>query len=345
MYVRKNFTLQGILRFTGGHIIAMTLWTSGVAALFEFAHFSWIKMPWLPVSVIGTAVAFYLGFKNNQSYDRLWEARKIWGAIVNSSRSWGIGVRGFVSNNFAVAPLREDQLQGVHRRLVYRHIAWLYVLRKQLLIPTQWEHEGQGGLMAFKTRRRKKRFGVGALGGDETETLLQQLLPPEEFEWVTNAKNGATQILDAQAQDLAELHRKGLIDDFRHVELQKHLDDFFTHQGKCERIKKFPLPRQYASMSSVFVGIFLFLMPFALIPELNKMSDYGPLVSVPIAVLVAWVYQVMELVGDYSENPFEGLGNDIPMMALCRTIEIDLRQMLREEDLPPAIQAKNNVLM
>ena len=53
----------------------------------------------------------------------------------------------------------------------------------------------------------------------------------------------------------------------------------------------------------------------------------------------------MELVGDYSENPFQGMANDIPMLSLCRVIEIDLREMLGETDLPPAIQAKNNVLM
>jgi putative membrane protein len=54
---------------------------------------------------------------------------------------------------------------------------------------------------------------------------------------------------------------------------------------------------------------------------------------------------MMELVGDYSENPFEGLGNDIPMLSLCRVIEIDLREMLGETDLPPAIQPVNGILM
>ena len=55
---------------------------------------------------------------------------------------------------------------------------------------------------------------------------------------------------------------------------------------------------------------------------------------------IGWVYVLMELVGDYSENPFQGMANDIPMLSLCRTIEIDLREMLGETDLPPAVQAK-----
>ena len=74
------------------------------------------------------------------------------------------------------------------------------------------------------------------------------------------------QIIDKQSQTLKELREKDLIDDFRHMELQQILNDFYTHQGKCERIKKFPLPRQYGSISFIFVGIFIVLLPFGMIP-------------------------------------------------------------------------------
>ena len=121
--------------------------------------------------------------------------------------------------------------------------------------------------------------------------------------------------------------------------------DFYTHQGQAERIKKFPLPRQYGSMSFVFVGIFIFLLPFGLVTEFHDLSEWGAWLSIPFSVIVSWVFLMMELVGDYSENPFEGLGNDIPMLALCRTIEIDLLEMLGETELPPSIQPVNDVLM
>ena len=94
-----------------------------------------------------------------------------------------------------------------------------------------------------------------------------------------------------------------------------------------------------------FVGIFIFLLPFGMVNEFMKFSEYGIWISIPFTVLIGWVYMMMELVGDYSENPFEGLGNDIPMLSLCRVIEIDLLEMLGETDLPPAIEAKNGVLM
>ena len=86
-------------------------------------------------------------------------------------------------------------------------------------------------------------------------------------------------------------------------------------------------------------------MPFGLVSEFHSLGAYGAWWSIPFTVIIGWVYVMMELVGDYSENPFEGLGNDIPMLALCRTIEIDLREMLGETDLPPKIEAINGVLM
>jgi len=82
-----------------------------------------------------------------------------------------------------------------------------------------------------------------------------------------------------------------------------------------------------------------------MIPELMKEDTYGVWLAIPVSVLVGWVYIMMELVGDYSENPFQGMANDIPMLSLCRVIEIDLREMLGEVDLPAPIKAKNGILM
>jgi putative membrane protein len=129
------------------------------------------------------------------------------------------------------------------------------------------------------------------------------------------------------------------------MEMMQGLSDFYDHQGKCERIKKFPLPRQYANMSRIFIGIFIFLLPFSMIPELMKLGDWGFWLSIPVTALIGWIFVTMEIVGDYSENPFQGMANDIPMLSLCRTIEIDLREMLGETELPEAIKPKKGILM
>lgn len=345
MYIQKNFNLRGILYFSGGHIIWITAWVSFVVVLYEYLDFDWLTIPWLPLSVIGTAVAFYIGFKNNQAYDRLWEARKIWGAIVNSSRAWGSAVLAYVTDQFTTEDVSKEELDNLKKKLIYRHIAWLYTLRSQLLIPTSWEHMEQGGFVGRTARQRKKTLGSGLYDDEHTHANLLKFLKEDDFETLINYKNTATQIINKQSQRLQQLRQKNLIEDFRHISLQNILKEFYEHQGKAERIKKFPLPRQYGSMSAIFVGIFIFLLPFGMVSEFSKLGEFGIWIAIPFTVLIAWVYLIMELVGDYSENPFEGLGNDVPMLSLCRTIEIDLLEMLGEEDIPPAIEPKNNILM
>jgi putative membrane protein len=317
---------------------------SAVAALYHFKIIE-IGIPWLPISVIGTAVAFYAGFKNNQSYDRMWEARKIWGGIVNDSRTWGMMVDGFVTNLFAKEDISDRDIHQIKKRLIYRHIGWLYAHRSQLLVATSWEHISQGGHLAKTAAFYQKRFGIGLIDDDVTRSELKNFLPAEEHDRLVGNVNTATQIINEQSRDLEGLRRRGLIEDFRHMELMNVLRTFYELQGKNERIKKFPLPRQYANMSRYFVGIFIALLPFSMIPELMKLGDLGTILAIFISALIGWVYVAMELVGDYSENPFQGMANDIPMLSLCRVIEIDLREMLGETELPPAIKAQKGVLM
>jgi len=345
MYIQKNFSLIGILSFSWRHIVWLSVWSALVAFLKVNGWLGDLTIPWLPLSVIGTAVAFYIGFKNNQAYDRLWEARKIWGGIVNNSRMWGSMVKAYLVKPADDQKIPKGDLDTQKQKLIFRHIAWLYVLRDQLLIPTSWEHISQSKHIARVTRMRRKKSGIGTLGENITEDQMNKYLGNEELNRLINYKNSATQIIDQQAQDLQSLRLDGLIDDFRHMELQNILNEFYTLQGKCERIKKFPLPRQYGSMSFIFVAIFIFLLPFGMVSEFDKLGDWGAWLSVPFTIIIGWVYLMMELVGDYSENPFEGLGNDIPMLSLCRVIEIDLLEMLGETDLPPAIEPKNGVLM
>ncbi len=345
MFVKKNYSFQNVFQFTGHHFMWLIPWAASVAITYEYFGLKWLTIPWLPLSVIGIAVAFYVGFKNNSAYDRMWEARKIWGGIVNSSRTWGISVRGFVTDQFAPDNVRLTEVEETQKRLIYRHIGWLYALRHQLLQVVSWEHAGQKGPVGRLAKKYRQVYGLGLVEEETTRLELKHFLPPDEFDRLLGAKNTATQIIDAQSQDLARLRRKGLIEDFRHMELQNILAKFYDLQGMNERIKKFPLPRQYGGMSTIFVGIFIFLLPFGLISEFAKFGEIGIWLSVPFVVLTAWVFLVMELIGDYTENPFEGMGNDIPMLSLCRTIEIDLREMLGEKDLPPPIEQKNGVLM
>lgn len=344
MITTKSISLINIIKWTAHHFVWLFALMGGVALLYSYNVID-VVIPWLPVSVVGTAVAFYAGFKNNQSYDRMWEARKIWGGIVNDSRTWGMMVDGFVNNLFTPEEVASSEIKAIKKRLIYRHIGWLYAHRSQLLVPTEWEHISQGGHVAKTAERYQTKFGVGLFDDETTRTELNHFLPAGELDRLVNHANTATQIINEQSRDLTELRSRGLIEDFRHMEMIHVLRSFYTLQGKNERIKKFPLPRQYANLSRYFVGIFIALLPFSMVPELMNTGGHGLWLSVPIAALVGWVYVMMEIVGDYSENPFQGMSNDIPMMSLCRVIEIDLREMLGETDLPPKITSKDGVLM
>ncbi len=343
MIIARNVSVINLFKWTGHHFAWLILFMGSVSLLYYFQIITF-NLPWVPVSVVGTAVAFYVGFKNNQAYDRMWEARKIWGGIINDSRSWGMMVDGYISNLFASNKKSDDDIKSIKKRLIYRHIAWLYAHRSQLLVSTPWEHASQSGIMGRTAKFYQSKFGLGLID-DEMKTNLKDYLPESEYDRLVAYSNTATQIINEQSRELQELRENEIIDDFRHMEMVNLLKSFYTLQGKNERIKKFPLPRQYANISRYFVGIFIFFLPFSIIPQLAEQATIGIWLAIPVTVIIGWIYIVMEIVGDYSENPFQGMANDIPMMSLCRTIEIDLRQMLNETEIPAPIKAKGNILM
>ncbi len=346
MITLKNIPIKGLWRWSAKRLFYSTLWAIIAVVVYEYTGASeWLKMPWLPISMVGTAVAFYVGFKNNSAYDRMWEARKIWGAIVNDSRSWGSSIRSFVSNRSPDSSVSDAEVAAVHKRLVYRHLAWLYALRSQLLAVKPWEHAAQKGSIGKEAVLHKRDFGVGLITDEITQRELDLFLNKEEFAQISNFSNMATQLLDQQYHEIVELRDKNMIDGFRLIALQQILNQLFGHQGKAERIKNYPLPRQYATSSRLFVSIFQFLLPFGMASEFSDLGPYGIWFAIPFIIIVDWVFGSMEQIGDTSENPFQGMPNDVPMYSLCRTIEIDLREMLREQEIPEPVMAMDGILM
>lgn len=93
MYVQRRFPFKSVIIWTKREIIFFLIFVSIVTALYEVLDIKWLQVPLSPVALIGTAVAFMVGFQNNAAYDRIWEARKIWGGIVNTSRTLIITVK------------------------------------------------------------------------------------------------------------------------------------------------------------------------------------------------------------------------------------------------------------
>lgn len=343
MITTKYVNYRQVLNLSGMHLIWISVWCTLIAVLFHFFHWQWMTIPWVPVALIGTAEAFLVGFKNNQAYDRLWEARKIWGGIVNSSRSFASMVYAFNTNNEEVGTF---DLEDRRKKIVYRHIAWLYQFREQLLIPTEWEHiSAEEETHHNINQRRNRLIKAGFPDYSRTPLFLNKYLSEEEAERQSAYKNFATHLISQQAKDINDLKNINAISDFNQMQLQNSLNDFYGFQGQAERIKKFPSPRQFASTAFVFNVLFILLLPLGLVNEFEKLGDWGIWTSIPFCIIIGWIYIIMELVGDYSENPFAGLMFDVPMLSICRTIEIDLLQMTGETDLPEPISSKNGVLV
>jgi putative membrane protein len=303
--------------------------------LYQLLGLKWIAIPWTVVALLGTATAFLIGFKNTQTYNRTWEARQIWGAILNSSRSWGTMSRDFLDN--------PDQTKV----LVYRHFAWLTALRYQMREPRAWENTTKSYNVAYKS------FYTIPERETSLETELEKYLPADEMHYILSTKNRAAQLMSLQSKTLKELFVNKELDSYQFVEMEKLVKDFFDHQGKSERIKNFPYPRQFATINSFFIKLFCIMLPFGMLKDFDKLNaDMTGLLQgnmvwlvIPFSVLISWVYTSLEQVGESTENPFEGSANDVPISQMSRTIEIDLREMLGETDLPPALQARNNIIL
>ena len=338
MNISDYYRLKHFIPWTRQKIYRMLLVSTVPTALFYWLHWHWLAIPWVPVALLGTAAAFISGFRNTQTYNRAWEARQIYGGIINSSRTIGTMLRDFVRLPDPVAEAT------THRQLFYRHFAWLTALRFQLREPRSWE--------TMKTRsynREYMRYYKVPEWESNVADELKPYLTPDEHTYILSTKNRATQVLAVQSKQLKELHEAGSINDMNYAVLQQQLKDLYDQQGRCERIKNYPYPRQFASINLYFINLLCFLLPFGFLGEFSKLIDkYGPGVvwlTVPFSVLIGWVFYSLEQIGEVTENPFEGNAKDVPVTQISRNIEIDMREMLGDTQLPEPVKPVNDILM
>ncbi|UHG89663.1 bestrophin family protein [Spirosoma oryzicola] len=337
MYTTKRVPFHIVFPFTWRAVLLFLGYSTIICLLYSLAGWTFLAIPFVPVATIGTAVAFYVGFKNNSSYDRLWEARRIWGSITNASRSWGIMVLDYISSAQPNDLLEKAELKTTREKLIYRHLAYITALRVQLRQKPVWElHHNP----AHDIIERIESFRQCSLDKE-----LSRFLSDTEVEALIKHPNPATYLLRQQSADLRRLREDNQLSEYYHVDLERMLVEFYNQQGACERIKSFPFPRQYAYFSFIFTWLFIAVLPYGLLTEMAKVSGWHIWLTVPFFTVIAWIFNTMEIVGDTSENPFENSINDIPMTAICRNIEIDLRDMLGETELPKRVQAIDNILM
>lgn len=336
MHVGKSYSLPEFLVWTRKSIYKLLFLGSIPVVLYQCIGLKWLGIPWTVVALLGTATAFIVGFKNTQTYNRTWEAHQVWTVILSNSRMWGAMSRDFIND-----PEKTKEL-------IYRHFAWLTALRYEMRAFRVWETSEK----KYNAEYHRKFYSI-----PEQETALEaelsKYLGTAELQSVLKAKNKPTQIMALQSKTIKGLYDAQAIVVLQFVEMQRAIKEFYIQQGRSEHIKNTPYPRQYAIINTLLVSLFCLLLPFGMLKEFDKLNDSiegvmkGNMVwlAVPFSMIISWMYTSLVQVGESTENPFEGNANDVPISQICHVIEMDLREMIGETDLPSLPEPEHNIIL
>ena len=112
MYTRNVYKIKEVVLWTRFETIFFLSFITGLVGLYFFLDLDWFRIPWTAIALIGTAVSFVIGFQNNSVYGRIWEARKIWGGIVNTSSTFGVYTQDMLTNEHTSIDV-SDRKSGV----------------------------------------------------------------------------------------------------------------------------------------------------------------------------------------------------------------------------------------
>lgn len=229
MLLRKNIPVNYILGKIKKEFIGVTVYVTLIALLHHYIHDARISIPIAVPTILGTVISLLLAFKSNQAYDRWWEARTLWGAIVNDSRSLTRQLLTFVDNSYSLS----DE-KAFCERVARRQIAWCYSLSRHLR-------------------------GQNALEG------LERLLNEEDMDHIRNYSNIPVALLELQGRDIRNAFKLGWINEFQQIQIDKTLTAYSNQMGGCERIKNTVFPVTYSVYIHFSLILFVMLLPFGLI--------------------------------------------------------------------------------
>jgi len=253
-----------------------------------------------PFTLIGVALGIFLGFRNNVAYDRFWEGRKLWGALVNVSRSFTRQVCTLINAPADADLADQDDVAALQRLLATRTIAYVHSLRHHL--------------------RRSDPFED-----------LAAYLSDVEIEHLRTQNNVPIAILQETGQLIRGAWRQGWIHELHLPVLEESLTEMTAIQGGCERIKNTPIPFDYNILIHRIVAFYCFFLCFGIVDTVKQMTP-------PVVLLISYAFFGLDAIGDELEDPFGTGPHDLPLTALSRTIEINVRQQIGETDVPAMVE-------
>jgi ion channel-forming bestrophin family protein len=304
MIVRKTLDPNKIVQIAWKRVTALALLSTLVSVTYIHYGYQPISIESLPASILAVALSILIGFRVNSAYERWWEARRIWGALVNDSRSIARQVLTFFTDSKANESSTE--LSTEKRKFIYRQIAFVHALKSHLR-------------------------------NQDVLAEVRPFLSEQELAFVQTHKNIPNALLLLHGQHLQQKLFSGHIEDFRHMQMDTKLSALTDSLGACERIKNTIFPRQYSVYTTLFVAFYNYLLPFVLI-------SYCGWLTIPLTILIGFIFFALDTIARGIENPFENTFNDTPMSSISRTIEINLKQMLGEKDIPEPVKDINGFL-
>jgi putative membrane protein len=314
MIVKRNFHPLRVWSYIWKQILLILSWSLLVWLLFYFTNEKALALNFTPIGVLGSALAIFVAFRNNAAYSRWWEARTLWGGIVNSSRVFARLVITFTDSHSHQENYDPARSEAFKQSLVYKQIAWVHAMRLHLRGQSSWKE-------------------------------IQPFFSNEEYQQIKRRDHKPNAIHLLMGKQIYDAMANGTLGGFDSFQMEGQLLALTNYQGGAERIKNTPLPRQYDFFTRVFVALFALLLPFGLLSFF--MAENLQMLSwliVPISVLISGVFVIMEKTGAANEDPFENEVTDVAMTSICNTIERNLKELLGEADLPKKLQPVNGYL-
>jgi len=311
MIVKKTFSFIGVLRYLYMELLITISLSTGVYLLYHICHFEYVVLPFSVSAILGSALAIFIAFRNQSAYGRWWEARTLWGGIVNSSRVFARLIRTFTDAHKHSPSYNKSRSEQFKQETIYMQIAWAHALRMYLRKESCWEE-------------------------------LRRFFCEDEFERFMKASNKPNYLQIQLGEKVYTAMGNATLGGFDSFQLEGQLLALANYQGGCERIKNTPMLRQYHFFTKLFLRAFMLVLPFSLVADFDKMG-IGFLL-IPISVLISFVFSTMAKVGEVNEDPFENRITDVPLSALCMTIERDLLETLGQKQLPEPTKPENGFL-
>jgi putative membrane protein len=339
MHIGRQYRITEFLGWTRWEAGTLILWSLLVTAFLQLSHWNFLTIPAPILTIIGSALAIILAFKNQQCYARFNEALALFAQLNTNSL--------ILANKLTstLGSLDAAQSGPVLKDIFYRHFAWLTALRFFLRERKIWENKFERGNVKFLAK-----LPTPESQSVLTDELKAYLSDAELQKFTAHRGDKEALILRWQYEAVSDLRNKQLISEYVLLVLTAALDELARSQGALKRIKNYPYARNYYSIAVILVWIFVAMVPFGLFPyakELGKpagIAHWTAWLNVFFGAVVGWVFVSLEKVGENSSNPFEGGSNDVPISSIARRIEIEMRLMLGEEtDLKP-IEAKQSIL-